>query len=223
MSKDHKPGGFASVLRIQAVLVTIALVAGLAIATVHEWTRPMVLAQRGGELGEAALTVMPGAESYRIYTRDADGRPRLSGDDDKHELFIGLDDRGQAVGAAIVGSGMGYADTIELVFGVHRDLDRLTGMRVVASRETPGIGTVITDDKEWVESFSRIELPFDEQDRVQDLRVRENARFEAGEVDAISGATVSVFAVTRIISRSLAEWLPILREELDELTGGGSG
>ena len=223
MTENPHRGGIAPVLRIQAVLVTIALVAGLAIATVHEWTRPMVMAQRGGELGKAALTVMPGAESYRIYTRDADGRPRLSEDDDKHELFIGLDDRGQAVGAAIVSSGSGYADTIELVFGLHRDLDRLTGMRVVASRETPGIGTVITDDKEWVESFTRIQLPFDDQQRLQRLQVRENARYEDGEVDAISGATVSVFSVTRIINHGLADWLPILREELDELAGGRGG
>ena len=223
MTRERKPGGIGSVLRIQAVLVTIALVAGLAIAMVHEWTRPMVMAQRGGQLGEAALTVMPGAENYLIYTRDADGRPQLSGDDDRPELFIGLDTRGRAVGAAIVASGMGYADTIELVFGLDPDLGQLTGMRVVAMRETPGIGTVITDDKEWVGSFTRIQLPFDEQDGLQELRVRENARFEAGEVDAISGATVSVHAVTRIINRSLAEWLPILREEFDELAGGRRG
>ncbi len=223
MTEKSGLGGVGSVLRIQAVLVAIALVAGLTIAAVHEWTRPMVMAQRGGQLGEAALSVMPGAENYLIYTRDADGRPRLSGDDDRHELFIGLDGRGRPVGAAIAGSGMGYVDTIELVVGVSPDLDRLTGMRVVASRETPGIGTVITDDKAWVDSFTRIELPFDEQNRLKDLQVRDNARFEAGEVDAISGATVSVFSVTRIINRSLADWLPILREDFDELAGGRGG
>ncbi|TVQ41392.1 MAG: FMN-binding protein [Wenzhouxiangella sp.] len=223
MTDETKLTGLGSVLRIQAVLVAIALVAGLAIATVHEWTRPMVMAQRGGQLGEAALSVMPGAEHYRIYTRDADGIPRLSGDDDRPELFIGFDARGRAVGAAIVASGMGYADTIELVFGLHPELDRLTGMRVVAARETPGIGTVITDDAGWVESFTRIQLPFDGQGQLQELRVRDNARLEAGEVDAITGATVSVFAVTRIINRGLAEWLPILREEFDQLAGGRRG
>jgi Na+-translocating ferredoxin:NAD+ oxidoreductase subunit G len=223
MTEKDNPSGIGSVLRIQAVLVAIALVAGLAIATVHDWTRPMVMAQRGGLLGEAALTVMPGAENYLIYTRDADGRPRLSEDDDPHELFIGLDARGRAMGAAIVGSGMGYVDDIQLVFGLDPGMAQLTGLRVVAARETPGIGTVITDDKEWVESFTRIQLQFDDQQRLQPLQVRENARLEAGEVDAISGATVSVRAVTRIINRSLAAWLPILREDFDELAGGRGG
>jgi Na+-translocating ferredoxin:NAD+ oxidoreductase subunit G len=221
MTDNNGGSGIGSVLRIQAVLVAIALVAGLAIATVHEWTRPMVMAQRGGLLGDAALEVLPEAVNYRIYTRDADGRPRLFEDGDDAELFIGLGAQDQAVGAAIVGSGMGYADVIQLVFGIDPDAQRLTGMRVVASRETPGLGSVIVDDEAWVESFGRIELQFDEQQRFQPLSVRANARHERGEVDAISGATVSVEAVTRIINRSLSDWLPILREEFEELSGGG--
>lgn len=223
MSDDKGRDGIGSVLRVQGVLVGIALVAGLAIATVHEWTRPMVMAQRGGLLGDAALKVMPDAVGYRIYTRDADGRVRAFDEGADAELFIGLDARGRVVGAAMVGSGMGYADIIQLVFAIDPQAQRLTGMRVVASRETPGLGSVIVDDMEWVESFGRIELQFDQQQRFKPLSVRDNARHEHGEVDAISGATVSVFTVTQIINRSLSEWLPILREEFDEFSGGGRG
>ena len=224
MTDDNGRSGIGSVLRIQGVLVSIALVAGLAIAAVHEWTRPMVMAQRGGLLGDAALQVMPGATTYRIYVRGADGSVRLMGDgDETPELFIGLDEQGRAVGAAIVGSGMGYADVIQLVFGLDASGERLTGMRVVASRETPGLGSVIVDDHDWVATFERIHLRFDEDRELRNLRVRSNARHEDGEVDAISGATVSVASVTRIINQSLAEWLPTLREQFDELAGGGRG
>ena len=223
MTDDGSGGGLGSILRIQGVLVAIALVAGLSIAAVHEWTRPMVMAQRGGLLGDAALEVMPGAVSYRIYLRAAEGGVRLMGDGDVPELFIGLDEQGRPVGAAIVGSGMGYADIIQLVYGVDPAAGRLTGLRVVASRETPGLGSVIVDDAQWVESFSRIQLPFDGQQQLRQLRVRSNANHEQGEIDAISGATVSVAAVTRIINLSLAEWLPILQAEFDELAGGGRG
>ena len=223
MTDDGSGGGLGSILRIQGVLVAIALVAGLSIAAVHEWTRPMVMAQRGGLLGDAALEVMPGATSYRIYLRAGEGGVRLMGEGDVPELFIGLDEQGRTVGAAIVGSGMGYADIIQLVYGVDPAAGRLTGLRVVASRETPGLGSVIVDDAQWVESFSRIQLPFDGQQQLRQLRVRSNANHEQGEIDAISGATVSVAAVTRIINLSLAEWLPILQAEFGELAGGGRG
>jgi Na+-translocating ferredoxin:NAD+ oxidoreductase subunit G len=223
MTQTDSPGGNPSVLRIQAVLVTIALVSGLAIATVHEWTRPMVQAQRGGLLGNAALEVLPGAVSYRIYARGADGSLEPHPGGEGAELFVGLDDQGRAVGAAIVGSGMGYADTIQLVYGLDPAAARLLGMRVVASRETPGLGSLIVDDPRFVGGFTQVVLQFDEGGELQSLRVRDEPQYERGEIDTLTGATVSARAVARIINRSLAEWLPLLRASYAELTGNERG
>jgi Na+-translocating ferredoxin:NAD+ oxidoreductase subunit G len=223
MKLPSSASGVVSVLRIQGVLVAIALAAGLSIATVHEWTRPMVLAQRGGLLGNAALEVLPGAVSYRIYARGPTGSLEPHPGGDGAELFLGVDARGEVVGAAIVGSGMGYQDTIQLVYGLDPREARLLGMRVVASRETPGLGSLIVDDEGFVQGFSRIVLQFDEAGDLQALRVSDRAQHERGEVDAITGATVSVRAVAGIISRSLAEWLPILRNDYDELAGQDHG
>lgn len=212
-----------SVLRIQLVLVVIALVSGLSIASVHEFTRPMVLAQRGGLLGNAALEVLPGAASYQIFARDADGQLVLQPDATSAELFLGLDADGQPVGVAIVGSGMGYADIIQLVYGLDPQSGRLLGMRVVASRETPGLGSLIVDDAGFVAGFSQVRLQFDAEGAPEPLRVRDRPEYERGEIDAISGATVSVRAVAQIISRSVAEWLPRLQNGYAELAGGARG
>lgn len=223
MKPTGSPGGTPSVLRVQAVLVAIALVAGLAIATVHDWTRPMVQAQRGGLLGNAALEVLPGALSYRIYARDGDGRlvPHPGGEG--AELFLGLDAQGRVVGAAVVGSGMGYQDTIQLVYGLDPQQSRLLGMRVTASRETPGLGSRIVEDAGFVQGFSQVVLQFDAAGELQSLRARDEPAYERGEIDAITGATVSARAVARIIDRSLAEWLPILRMHYETLAEDARG
>lgn len=211
------------VLRAQLVLVAIALAAGLVIAGVHEWTRPVVAARRGDVLGDAALAVLPGAIAYRSHVRRGDGSlARLTGTEGA-ELLLGLDARGQAVGVAIVAAGSGYQDTIRLVYGLDPRAGRLLGMRVIASRETPGLGSVIVEDVEWVESFARVVLRFDGEGDFLPLRVREQARQDRGEIDAISGATVSVRAVARILNESLAEWLPILRTQYAALAGGKDG
>ena len=223
MTQAVAPERNPSVLRIQAVLVAIALVAGLSIATVHEITRPLVQAQRGGQLGNAALEVLPGATTFQIFARDEDGRPKRLETVDGVELFLGLDAAGEAVGVAIVGSGMGYQDTIQLVYGLEPREGRLLGMRVVASRETPGLGSLIVDDAGFVGGFSQVVLQFDADGEVEPLRVRDEPRYERGEIDAISGATVSVRAVAQIISRSLDEWLPVLQAHYDELTGEAGG
>jgi Na+-translocating ferredoxin:NAD+ oxidoreductase subunit G len=219
MTQAVTPERNPSVLRVQAVLVAIALVAGLSIATVHELTRPLVQAQRGGLLGNAALEVLPGAVSYRMYARGADGRLELLETVNGAELFLGLDTRGQAVGVAIVGSGMGYQDTIQLVYGLEPQQRRLLGMRVVASRETPGLGSLIVEDAGFVAGFAGLMLQFDGAGELEPLRAREQPRYERGEIDAITGATVSVRAVARIISRSLADWLPILGTHYGQLAG----
>jgi Na+-translocating ferredoxin:NAD+ oxidoreductase subunit G len=223
MTQGVVPERNPSVLRVQAVLVTIALVAGLSIATVHELTRPLVQAQRGGLLGNAALEVLPGAVSYRIYARGADGRPELLETVDGAELLLGLDARGQPVGVAVVGSGMGYQDTIQLVYGLEPRQGRLLGMRVVASRETPGLGSLIVEDAGFVAGFAEVVLQFDGAGELEPLRVRDQPRYERGEIDAITGATVSVRAVARIISRSLADWLPVLATHYDQLAGDARG
>jgi electron transport complex protein RnfG len=223
MTQPAAPARTPSVLRIQVVLVTIALISGLSIATVHELTRPMVLAQRGGLLGAAALEVLPGAVSYRIYARDAEGGLALLPGADGAELFLGLDVRGEPVGAAIVASGMGYQDTIQLVYGLDPVEGRLLGMRVVASRETPGLGSLIVDDPGFVQGFAQVVLQVDAGGAPQALRVSDRAQYERGEIDAISGATVSARAVARIISRSFEEWLPVLRARDAELRGEPRG
>jgi len=215
----HSPAASPGVLRAQAVLIGIALIAGLAIATVHEFTRPMVEAQRGDLLGDAALAVLPGAVNYRAYARRPDGSLAALRSTEGAELFLGLDAGGKAVGVAIAGSGMGYQDTIRLVFGLDPRQGRLLGMRVVASRETPGLGSLIVDDANFVGGFSAVALRFDGMGDLLPLRVREQARHERGEIDAITGATVSVKAVVRIVNERLAEWQPLLREHYDALAG----
>jgi len=223
MTPPSTPAKAPGVLRAQAVLVGIALVAGLAIATVHELTRPMVQAQRGDLLGDAALDVLPGAVNYRAYARRSDGSLAALRSTEGAELFLGLDAGGKAVGVAIAGSGMGYQDTIRLVFGLDPAQGRLLGMRVVASRETPGLGSLIVDDAGFVGGFSQVVLRFDGEGDLLPLRIREKPRYEQGEIDAITGATVSVRAVARIINGSLTEWLPLLRTHYEALAGGKHG
>ncbi|MFP4278318.1 MAG: FMN-binding protein, partial [Wenzhouxiangella sp.] len=83
-------------------------------------------------------------------------------------------------------------------------------------------GSRIVDDEDFVEGFTRIELQF-AGGQLKPLAVREEAVHEQGEIDAMTGATVSVDAVADIINASLAEWLELLDAHYDELAGDGRG
>jgi len=76
----------------------------------------------------------------------------------------------------------GYAGPIELLVGIDRD-GVLTGVRVVAHDETPGIGAAIADaDSQWIASFRGRRAP---------------------PLDGLSGATLSAQAVNAAVARAL--------------------
>lgn len=208
MSEGKVAGGAAP--SPQRFLVVVAVVAGFAIAGVHELTRPWVAEQRATLLGRSVLDVLPDAVTFEAYRLRADGSLERLEEPDAAALFLGRDPDGQVAGVAIPASGFGYQDRIGLVYGVDPAQRRLLGMRVLESRETPGLGARIADDPEFLASFVNLELSLDDAGRPRPLRIAATARAGPGEIDAITGATVSVRAVARIVSESLAEWLPRL-------------
>ncbi len=209
MSEDKVLGNSAP--SPQRFLVVIAVVAGFAIAGVHELTRPWVAEQRATLLGRSVLDVLPEAVTFEAYRLRTDGSLERIEEPDAAALFLGRDADGRVAGVAIPASGFGYQDRIGLVYGLDPEQRRLLGMRVLESRETPGLGARIADDAAFLESFVSLELSLDDAGRPRPLRIAATAPAGPGEIDAITGATVSVRAVARIISESLSEWLQRLQ------------
>ncbi len=209
--------------RVYTVLVGIALVAGLGIAAVHELTRPRVAEQRLILLSRAVFDVLPTAADYYALRERPDGTFEVLPDSTDTGLFLGVDEAGDPVGIAITATGMGYQDRIALIYGLDPERRHLLGLRVLESRETPGLGARIVDDPRFLAAFEALELKFDDRGRVRALQIAANARPEAGEIDGITGATVSVRAVARIVSSSLKRWLPAFDGAYPELAEEADG
>ena len=90
----------------------------------------------------------------------------------------------------------GYSGQIRLLVAVSVD-GRLLGVRVTSHSETPGIGDVIEADKSpWIGSFSGRSLGDPAESR---WRLRK----DGGDIDAISGATISSRAVVAATRRAM--------------------
>lgn len=90
----------------------------------------------------------------------------------------------------------GYTTNIDLIVGINRD-GSLAGVRVVAHRETPGLGDKIdTRKSDWVLSFANKSLnnPTSEQWAVKK---------DGGDFDQFTGATITPRAVVRAVKRAL--------------------
>ncbi len=100
--------------------------------------------------------------------------------------------QGDLRGWVIKAKGQGYADTIELLLGLAPDLGTITGMFVLDQKETPGLGNKIITDV-WREQFNQ-------KPTTIPLKAVKKGAAAPGEIDAITGATISSQSVTNLIN-----------------------
>lgn len=97
----------------------------------------------------------------------------------------------------------GYSGNISLLIGIAPDNHTLLGARVLAHKETPGLGDKIEIRvSDWIESF-----------RGQSLSTRRfKVKKDGGDFDAFTGATITPRAVTELIGKTLTDWQKYTQE-----------
>ena len=88
-------------------------------------------------------------------------------------------------------------DDITVLYGYHPINEMIIGMKVLESRETPGLGDKIEKDKPFLDSFIDLAV------NPEILAATRGPRAQPNEVDAISGATISSKAVVKLLNLSV--------------------
>lgn len=194
--------GDVSSVRLAATPAVTGLVAGLALAGVWSVTAPRIEAHRLARLESSVRTVLPAAQATRGFVVEGErftpvepGAPA--------DLWAGWDAGGAFVGWAVPAEGGGYQDTIRVLFGLDPRRSTILGMEVLESRETPGLGDRIYKDEAFVAAFRGLSadpLP----------RLVKTTPEAPGEVQALTGATISSSAVVRMIAEATGAWQPRL-------------
>jgi len=182
--------------------------AGLAIVTVFGWTEPTIRAYKAEVLRLAIQDVLHQPDRFdTLYVIDGAltlQRPEGSDPDDFERVYLGYRDE-RPVGYAIASGAPGFQDIIGLIFGYDRAEGHTIGMKVLASKETPGLGDKIEKDQAFVTQFDGSSVPL--------LGVNPRTRTgEAHEIDMITGATISSRTVIRIINEAIERLDPLLEE-----------
>jgi electron transport complex protein RnfG len=202
MSQNKPPNVTeASSARLVLVLALAGLISGIAIIGIYEATLPTITINKARELREAVFKVIPDAtQMQQLVYRDGELIfARKTGKDEK-AVYGAYDDAGVFVGYAIPAAGPGFQDTIGLLYGFNPDRQLVTGMEVLESRETPGLGDKIYKDASFVANFKALLID------PEIVVVKKGRKSRPNEVDAITGATISSKAVVRIINETHVEW-----------------
>ncbi|MBK8975596.1 MAG: FMN-binding protein [Planctomycetes bacterium] len=194
-------------VRLAGTLALAGLLSGLALAFAYDTTLPRIEQNRREALRRAVFEVVPGATAMQKLAWRG-GALVVVAEDERVDsaIYAAYGPDGAFLGYAIPAKGAGFQDTIDLIFGFDPRARRIVGMRVLESRETPGLGDKIFKDPKFIENFDA--LAVEPEVKV----VKHGTKHAANEVDGITGATISSKSVVRIISDANAIWLGRLFE-----------
>ena len=199
-----------STFRLMATLTVAGALAGLLIVMVNQHTKPIIDKYKAEQLQKAVYEVLPGIERYSTYYL-VDGAlslllPEGAKESEFKRVYIGYDANSQLKGVAVSRGESGFQDVVQVIFGFDPTNGKILGMKVLESKETPGLGDKIFKDKAFVDQFfAGPDTPL--------IPVKIGAgKGRPGEIDTITGATISSKVVISIINHGLEEWSPVLKQ-----------
>lgn len=203
-------------LHMLATLMLVGMFSGGSLSLVNEWADPFIQANQARVRDEAIGFLVPGGASEQVVDEAGLAAWRVARD-------------GEVLGWVVRYAGIGFQDKIDVMFALDRERRGLTGLKVLADSETPGLGTWIRLRSEHEQALAasadrdlgaavndakNFPLQFfgwsggQRLSAAGDLKVvKGRPRTELGpsEVQAITAATISAQAVVDIVNAAVVK------------------
>ncbi len=220
---ENKIPELPSSTKLIVTLATVAMISGLLVVLVYEFTKPIIAENQRLATERAIFKVLPTAKSSLTFMIEQ-GKLAQAGDKAVGELiYAGYDSNNKLVGVAINAAGQGYQDIIKILYGYNSNSACITGFDVLKSTETPGFGTKITTDKGFLANFKCLGAQLNTADTglANSIKtVRHGTKQHAWEIDAISGSTITSNAIGRMLDKSAQALLPVVSKNLSIIKQG---
>lgn len=182
---------------ISALLLAVFGLLGAAlVALIHEGTKARIEANIEATTLAQLNEILPADRYDNDIIRDVlKASDELIGGNDLTIYRARLDGQPAAAVLTVIARG-GYSGDIHLLVGITAD-GRITGVRVVSHRETPGLGDDIEVRRsDWI-------LGFDDRSLGDPPEALWRVRSEGGVFDQFTGATITPRAVVRGVRNAL--------------------
>ena len=210
--------------RMIATMAGIGIISGILLVVSYVGTLPTIEANRAAALERAIFEVVPGATSKTTFTREGEIlRPVKDGEKPSERYYAAYHDTGELAGVAVEAQGQGFADILKILYGYSPACQCVIGMKVLESKETPGLGDKIEKDPVFVSNFEALDLslgPDGDKPVNPVVFAKPGQKTQAWEIEGITGATISSKAITNIIYTSSMHTVAILEHNLQVLKDG---
>ena len=195
-NQTEGPGPF----RLIATLGLAGFLSGACLVGAFLYTRPLIQAARAKAMEAAIYEVLPGCKRFEAFAFSAGQLVPYRANDGENRVFAGYDAEGKLIGYAIESGISGFQDVIQALFGYVPQRQTIVGLKILESRETPGLGDKIFKDAEFAENFKNLQVE-------PEIRlVKKGEKQNPNEVDAITGATISSKAVVGLLNNGVGKW-----------------
>lgn len=180
------------------ILTLITLIAGLLLGVVYEITKEPIAAEQQRAKEEAYKAVFADADSFEAVelevTKVKDELAANGFDVTINEVMKVFDKSGNAAGYVLtVTDHEGYGGDIQFAMGVQSD-GTVNGLSFLAISETAGLGMKAAEE-DFMSQFAG--------KKVDHFQYTKNGASVDGEVDAISGATITTNAVVNGVNAGI--------------------
>jgi electron transport complex protein RnfG len=201
-------------------IVGIGALCALLIVSVFNATATRIAENQARFLALAVAEVLPAAQTTVPITTTEDGQIVETAEALALPVFLGYDANSELVGAVVTAEGMGYQDTVRVLYSYSFEQDAIVGFKVLDSKETPGLGDKVETEPHFVANFERLDAtlaPDGESLLNPIVTVKQGAKTDPWQIDGITGATITSEAVGTILNGSANSWVPILERNLPAL------
>ncbi|GAG04135.1 unnamed protein product [marine sediment metagenome] len=178
-------------IRMILVLAIVGFVSGGSLALVYKYALPQIEFNQKKELDAAIFKVFSQGKEYEVITEEDE------------TFFKVLDKRKNLLGYAFIAEGNGYQGVIKLMVGIKSDLNTLSGMEVLESVETPGLGGEITN-QDFKKQFVNLRT-------IPEIVCVKTKPTKSNEIQAITAATISSKSVVNIINERIEKIRNLLK------------
>ena len=188
-------------IRLLVVVAVFSAVSGGLLAAIQSGTKDRIEYQQLKFVkGPTIQQILEGSSNDPLVDRF-----KLPDGKEERSFFVGVFD-GKANIVALEAFGKGFGGDIGVIVAVNVENDEIVGIGVTTHSETPGVGSRAKTDPSLSEQFKG--LPIKEPFKV---------KADGGQIDAISGATVSSRGVCSAVVDSAEIYMRLKKDIIEKL------
>ncbi len=200
-------------LKLILSLTSLAFLSAVLLQSVVNFTKPIIEENRAQYLKEAIFEVLPDTKALVAY--QIVGGKLVPTEQSQPDCFAALDKDNNPTSYLFQAQAQGYQELIKILFAYDPKSKQILGIKVLESKETPGLGDKIITDLGFLSQFQGLPVNINQP---LSLTPRGKAK-EPWNIDSITGATISSRAVVRILNQGGSHFFPKLHSALESEDG----